>query len=109
MLLWLGFALAAMATAPVQAQTATETLLHHFASLPQGVIPRRAWSATRRATFTGLLSTAAQGAGAYSSWIPPAARPCCTTSRAGPTGETLPAVGLATRQATSSALDRQRL
>src|ERR1022692_1475468 len=31
MLLWLGFALAAMATAPVQAQTATETLLHHFA------------------------------------------------------------------------------
>src|ERR1019366_4872959 len=39
MLLWLGFALAAMATAPVQAQTATETLLHHFASLPQGAYP----------------------------------------------------------------------
>src|ERR1039458_6305840 len=59
----------------------------------RGRIPRRAWSATRPATLTGLLSTAAQRAGAwYSSWIPPAARPCCTTSRAGPTGETLPAV-----------------
>src|ERR1039458_5027725 len=39
MLLWLGFALAAMATAPVQAQTATETVLHHFASPPQGAYP----------------------------------------------------------------------
>src|ERR1017187_3746819 len=40
MLLWLGFALAAMATAPVQAQTAPETLLHHFASLPHGAYPQ---------------------------------------------------------------------
>jgi uncharacterized repeat protein (TIGR03803 family) len=39
MLLLLGFALAAMATAPVQAQTATETVLHHFASPPQGAYP----------------------------------------------------------------------
>src|ERR1039457_6653900 len=39
MLLWLGVALAAMARAPVQAQTATEPLLHHSASLPQGAYP----------------------------------------------------------------------
>src|SRR5580700_4926219 len=38
-LLWLTYALASMAITPVQAQTATETVLHNFASPPKGANP----------------------------------------------------------------------
>ena len=144
MLLLLGFALAAMATAPVQAQTATETVLHHFASPPQGAYPEAGvvrdpagnlygttvnggaagWGVVFKldtagrqtvlynftggadggnpsggvigdsaGNFYGTPSTAAQRAGAWcSSWISPAMRRCCTASRAGPMGGTLPEV-----------------
>src|ERR1017187_8297623 len=39
MLLCLGVAFGAIATGPAQAATAPETLLHPFASLPQGAYP----------------------------------------------------------------------
>src|ERR1035438_8306731 len=54
-----------MATAPVQAQTATETLLHHFASLPQGAYPEAGvvlvddlkLASPKTRDFIGVMST----------------------------------------------------
>ena len=78
--------LACAFTAAAQA-AATETVLHNFPISPGGALPIRVWSAMRKVTFMGRPLTAAQRTPeSCTCWIRPAIRPCCTASRAEPTG-----------------------